>query len=967
MPMPYGIRPQTPYQETHDRFTWKWIHLENPKTVMSSMEITLPLDSKDSQHLPLMLQAVKDGAKDLIKQLIANDTESVNTDDSLGRTAVMYAVHFKQMECLKFLLSKKADVNRTANDGSTAVHRAIIDNTIPAVELLIQYNADVTIQDSQGRAPVHWATTAEDVDCLEILLKCNVNVNVRDIDGLTPSMWACHMDHKVHFELINSASIQVIEEADGIERDYNGKTWVHWAVRRTEPLTCLRSLLNPETATIKDHDGKNVIHTAADIGSLDACKLIIEVAGKQCLELKDDEERTCLHIATVGGHGELVNFLMEHGANQFERDCHNALPMDYAQARRLHYCALVFAAYQRQHERKMKRSMAMDDEMEQERTPLPSYSGSSPSPPPGLPRPPSGRRDEKRRSSGGALQSQAKRGPSAQKVKYSDEEENEEGNEVHQQKDYEADEEDETHVVQNRMRSDEPMVNNTPNHHEEYNHDAEMEEEESPRNDNVFDVHRTEIVQSLDGMDIEDLTPSHENPDINVIDHEGDVVDVPEETVDVDQERVNSFGSEVSDKSLSVGMSVSDIEGDGREEEKDQRQHEPIPLQPQGQRSPPFQQKMTPRPPGPQRIFIPRPPAPVPGSSPNPVNIVTPAPPPPVPHYSQNPPQHSPSHQEYQYYDNQQQPQTQETTERPLQSGTFSGQHMPPHGHGEMQPSPLQHSIPRQLAPLQQLPVKKKKKKKKHHSSSSIGSSGDGPLTARGAPTAPLEPVQGHGIGPPSQQPNGPVSPRSHNAQPFHQSPTDNPHRISNKGPAWEVAWEPVRPQAPVPPLTPRDDERDEPQFLQQQPAPQQQQQQQQHRPMPNQPQPMPRGKKGNKLQGMENELVQMESTNINGYMEEGEEEDEPVEQRRTLGRAVIDGPNPKVGKSQSARNPRPKLLGSLAKEPGRALMNGQEMPVIRRDVKGMTQPRPKTHTYSPQRYRSASHHPVPAPRPPRT
>lgn len=33
---------------------------------------------------------------------------------------------------------------------------------------------------------------------------------------------------------------QDIDEPDGMERDLNGRTWLHWAVRRTEPLECLK-------------------------------------------------------------------------------------------------------------------------------------------------------------------------------------------------------------------------------------------------------------------------------------------------------------------------------------------------------------------------------------------------------------------------------------------------------------------------------------------------------------------------------------------------------------------------------------------------------------------------------------------------------------------------------------------------------------------------------------------------------
>jgi len=71
---------------------------------------------------------------------------------------------------------------------------------------------------------------------------------------MTPSMWACRVDHIEHFDLLGAAVVQqksstkprqeqsqgVVVEDDGYERDYYGRTWMHWAVRRCEPLVCLK-------------------------------------------------------------------------------------------------------------------------------------------------------------------------------------------------------------------------------------------------------------------------------------------------------------------------------------------------------------------------------------------------------------------------------------------------------------------------------------------------------------------------------------------------------------------------------------------------------------------------------------------------------------------------------------------------------------------------------------------------------
>jgi len=49
------------------------------------------------------------------------------------------------------------------------------------------------------------------------------------------------------------------------------------------------------------------------LGSLPAVKIVLEIAGGDCLEQRDANNRTPLILATMCGHGEVVNLLLAHG------------------------------------------------------------------------------------------------------------------------------------------------------------------------------------------------------------------------------------------------------------------------------------------------------------------------------------------------------------------------------------------------------------------------------------------------------------------------------------------------------------------------------------------------------------------------------------------------------------------------------------------------------------------------------
>ena len=191
------------------------------------------------------------------------------------------------------------------------------------IELLLEYKANINAQDSFNRAPLHWSVISANVDCLKILLKHNPNRNIKDRDGMTPSMWACHLDRLDHFKLINKLdTVQNIKNVNLIkaiesETDNDGRTWIHWSVRKNEPIECLNFLINTETSLIRDKDGKTCLHVAAEQGAIQACKSIIETAGNRIITELDNKKQTPLHLATLNGHARAIKILLDFGGNEF--------------------------------------------------------------------------------------------------------------------------------------------------------------------------------------------------------------------------------------------------------------------------------------------------------------------------------------------------------------------------------------------------------------------------------------------------------------------------------------------------------------------------------------------------------------------------------------------------------------------------------------------------------------------------
>ncbi len=67
------------------------------------------------------------------------------------------------------------------------------------------------------------------------MIDYDANRLIRDRDGMSAAMWACHLDHLEHFKML----VKLDEKEAELEYDNDGRSWIHWCVRKKEPLDCL--------------------------------------------------------------------------------------------------------------------------------------------------------------------------------------------------------------------------------------------------------------------------------------------------------------------------------------------------------------------------------------------------------------------------------------------------------------------------------------------------------------------------------------------------------------------------------------------------------------------------------------------------------------------------------------------------------------------------------------------------------
>uniref|UniRef100_A0A1I8J686 ANK_REP_REGION domain-containing protein n=1 Tax=Macrostomum lignano TaxID=282301 RepID=A0A1I8J686_9PLAT len=339
--------PMTPFSDSPDKFQWRWPEVDSRRFG----NVAATQDSGMQSGAPLSVTVSRNGDLETLKTLFKKDPRSIDEPDCFGRSPLMHAAQHNQFAVAEWLLRSGANVNACAHDRSTALHVAISRGHADLAELLVKYEASPDERDVLGRAPMHWSVTSTSTECLKLLLRHRADPRVRDADQATPAMWACRLDRVDHFALLSARLAAASAVGSEDDRDALGRTYVHWAVRRQEPLECLKNLLTAQSVLVTDNSGKNALMVAAEQGSLAACKLILEACKDSIVEAidqRDQDQRTAAHLATLGGHGEVLNYLLDSGANLELRDSDNATLWDYAKQRHLNYCKLIIASHFRQ-------------------------------------------------------------------------------------------------------------------------------------------------------------------------------------------------------------------------------------------------------------------------------------------------------------------------------------------------------------------------------------------------------------------------------------------------------------------------------------------------------------------------------------------------------------------------------------------------------------------------------------------
>ena len=202
------------------------------------------------------------------------------------------------------IMRNPTHVNALGGSYGMAIHAASRRDHLKVIQLLLRYGADLNAPGLWGRTPLLFASEWGSLELVRWLLEHGADVNAKDkMDGGTSLHLAVE---RGDFEIVRTL---LKHHADTNARRYNRFTSLHDASGGTR-VDMVQLLLNHGTdPNASEMDQETSLHRASPS---DTARLLLEQGAD--LGAEDNQGRTAYQFALDGGHDEIAQLLLMHGA-----------------------------------------------------------------------------------------------------------------------------------------------------------------------------------------------------------------------------------------------------------------------------------------------------------------------------------------------------------------------------------------------------------------------------------------------------------------------------------------------------------------------------------------------------------------------------------------------------------------------------------------------------------------------------
>ncbi|VDL64255.1 unnamed protein product, partial [Nippostrongylus brasiliensis] len=234
-----------------------------------------------------------------IVQALVREGASLLANDFVLFTALHCATYFANEQVVRCLLNSGADGNVCGGVKDRPLHLAASRGLSAIASLLLDAGADPQLADDEGNLPLHFAAKSGHMGVLNVLLKSSTNlqetVATRNVYGDTPIHLACYggrLDATKALIAAAGSSLMVSENVFS-------ETPLHAACTGGKSLDLIAFLMKQPGVdpNYQGHDGHTALHSACYHGHLQIVQYLLENGADQSLAARTNERPTAVQGA----------------------------------------------------------------------------------------------------------------------------------------------------------------------------------------------------------------------------------------------------------------------------------------------------------------------------------------------------------------------------------------------------------------------------------------------------------------------------------------------------------------------------------------------------------------------------------------------------------------------------------------------------------------------------------------------
>ncbi|XP_071743996.1 death-associated protein kinase 1 isoform X3 [Lepeophtheirus salmonis] len=244
--------------------------------------------------------------------IVSNMKEGIKAneeEENFVLSAIFCAIEEGNVAGLDKLLSMaNIDVNQTNKHGEGAVHIAAGLGQMDVLKALANKGANIGLVDNQGDSAVYWAARQGHEDIIQYLVSQGVHINQQNKTGESCLHTACKYGHHAVVEYLSKTHINLDLQDSHLDSAMHVACW-HGFPKIVQTL-CQAGA----NANLRNEDGETALHAAASRGHLECLKGLVEDS-KVEIDEKDVYGNTPLLLSIRRHYTNVAMYLLHNGVD----------------------------------------------------------------------------------------------------------------------------------------------------------------------------------------------------------------------------------------------------------------------------------------------------------------------------------------------------------------------------------------------------------------------------------------------------------------------------------------------------------------------------------------------------------------------------------------------------------------------------------------------------------------------------